>query len=206
VTRVYSDRALRSFFGGRIGGQDRPQEINTPQFLIDAILELWPNGIELDPCTNVWSSVPARNKIIAKEIDSSIYLINSPKYPISKNGGLFIDWPDYTYANPPYRDLKPWLLKPVPTMEHLLLCPVRTNRTWFCEAVGTASLICWLKPFAFDGHIQTFPAPLALVYYGCRTQQFGEIFCRYGTIGRMIVRRCYQPTEKSATQEVLDFG
>lgn len=181
--RNYSDKALRSFFGAREGGQDRPQSINTPQFLIDAIVSMWPR-IELDPCSNVYSRVPATHRVMAKEFDGETYFVSSPKYPVAKNGGLSIEWPEYTYANVPYRDLKPWLSKPVPTMEHLVLCPVRPNRKWWCIAINMAAIVCWLKPFAFDGHKQCYPTPLVMAYWGYRTDRFVNAFADYGMIGR----------------------
>ena len=201
--RHYNNKALRSFFGARTGGQDRPQSINTPQFLIDAILYMWPR-IELDPCTNVWSKVPAEHKVVAKELLDQVYFVSSQKYPITKNGGLGIDWPEYTYANVPYRDLKLWLVKPVPTMEHLILCPVRTHRKWFCEAIGQASICCFLKPFAFDGHKQCYPTPLVMAYWGCRLDKFIEAFASYGMIGTLrAIEYVLQPLEQSLTESQL---
>lgn len=190
MSRVYSDKALRSFFGAREGGQSRPQAINTPLFLIRVISRLWPKGIALDPCSNVWSQVPARVRVLAKEVDDNTYCICSPPvYPLTKDGGLSIDWPDYTYANVPYRDLKPWLTKPVPTMEHLILCPVRPNRIWWCEAISTASVECYLRPFAFDGHKQCYPTPLVMAYWGCRIDKFVTAFAEYGMIGHFSAKK-----------------
>lgn len=170
MTRTYSDKALRSFFGARPGGQDRPQDINTPLFLVDAILELWPS-IALDPCSNPTSIVPAKMRLYEYETIS----------------GLHIKWPNYTYANPPYRETKLWLRKARQGAEHLILCPVRTNRRWWCQAASLASKICYLKPFAFLGHKQAFPTPLAMLYYGKEVAYFQSIFSNLGVIGRFIV-------------------
>ena len=167
MPRLRSDKALRSFFGARTGGQDRPQDINTPQFLIDAILRVWPNGIEFDPCSNDTSIVPARNRCFENG-------------PVS---GLSIDWPDFTYVNPPYGTLKEWLAKAECMKEHMILCPVRTNRTWWCDAAGFTSCICWLKPFPFHGHKQAFPDPLAMLYYGVAMNSFIEAFRPHGILG-----------------------
>lgn len=180
MSREYTNKAMRSFFGARPGGQDRPQDINTPQFLIDAILELWPEGIELDPCGNHSSKVPARLTVIPAPggaTDCVPWLCD----------GLCRDWPHFTYANPPYNKLKDWLAKPVPGREHLMLAPCRPNRRWYCEAIGNFPVTCWMKPFPFDGHTQAYPTPLGLSYWGTRIKEFNRIFSRYGVVGRMII-------------------
>jgi hypothetical protein len=181
VTR--SDKALRSFFGARVGGQNRPQSINTPQFLIDAIIELWPEGINLDPCSNPESIVPAKIKL----------------FEYGETSGLHAIWPTYTYANPPYENLKVWLRKLIPGAEHLMLCPVRTNRTWWCHSAGQSTRVCWLLPFAFIGHTSTFPAPLAMLYYGSRSSRFEEIFSRFGSVG---VFKIYEQLEAQITLQI----
>lgn len=205
MTRQYTNKAMRSFFGARPGGQDRPQDVNTPQFLIDAILRLWPDGIELDPCSNVESRVPARHRVIGKgvwrweskgkrviktKLAKQNVFISSPKYPVNADGGLSIDWPDFTYANTPYDTLSQWLSKPVPGREHLMLCPCRPNRTWYCEAIGGDScfpISCFLRPFAYDGHTQPYPTPVAIHYWGHRRKNFKAIFSVYGSIGKLII-------------------
>ena len=97
-----SDKALRSFFGARVGGQDRPQDVNTPQFLIEAIHKVWPEGIELDPCTNIHSRVPARRRIFGRKnpITKEMHFLSTPPMQLGKDGGLGLDWPDYTYIKP----------------------------------------------------------------------------------------------------------
>ena len=45
--------------GDNVGGDDRC----TPPEVIAALLGFWPQGIELDPCDNPYSIVPARRKI-----------------------------------------------------------------------------------------------------------------------------------------------
>jgi hypothetical protein len=164
------NKALRSFFGARAGGQDRPQDINTPQFLLDAIYQLWPEGIALDPCSNETSIVRAERKLSANDA-------------FRGEGGLDVEWPNFTYANPPYKNLKHWMVKIDHRVECLMLCPVRTNRIWWCDAAAKTTSICWLRSFPFLGHKQTFPAPLAMLYYGFRQIQFLNIFREYGRVG-----------------------
>jgi len=165
----HTNKAMRSFFGARTDGQDRPQGVNTPRLIIDAILKIWPEGIELDPCANATSIVPARKKLYIPDIPG----IN----------GLTESWPDFTYANPPYKTIKEWLRMCETGREHIMLAPVRTNREWWCKSASRARIICWLRPFAFLGHDQPFPASLAMLYYGLRIDKFKGAFRHLGTIG-----------------------
>lgn len=182
--RKYSDKALRSFFGAREGGQDRPQDINTPQPIIDAILQVWPEGIALDPCSNAWSSVPAKNKVFGRYnvfLDDYITChdpsLDLPgKTPKGHGGGLTVFWPDYTYANPPYRKLLKWLERGVKYKEHMMLVPVRTLRVWWCNCAQRAGTIAELKPVVFEGYDCAYPTPLAMFYFGNRISLFVKAF------------------------------
>jgi hypothetical protein len=166
--REYSDRALRSFFGAREGGQDRPQSVFTPQLIVDAILQVWPEGIELDPCANQDAIIPAAR-----------YLYEF---------GEVAEWPDRTYLNPPYGYLKNWCRRMRRGHEHMMLAPVRPNRGWFVRAMCEASVCCFLRPFAFLGHIQSFPAPLAMLYYGDRIEAFTAAFGKHGELVEVKLR------------------
>lgn len=161
----HTDEALRSFFGARPGGQDRPQDVFTPQFLIDAILKVWPEGIAMDPCANPDAIVPA---------DRYLY-----------EAGETADWPPRTYLNPPYAFLKKWCPRLKNGPEHMMLAPLRGNRSWMVRALSVASAQCWLKPFAFHGFTQSFPSPLVMAYYGERADAFREAFDGYGELVRV---------------------
>lgn len=170
-SREYTDRALRSFFGAREGGQDREQTVNTPPCVLRAIAQVWPEGIELDPCHGGASVVDARRTII------------EPAWPDYREDGRFVEWPHFTYANPPYKTLKEWLVKPAFGFEHMMLIPVRPNRTWWVRHVKRSTRVCWLKPLKFLGHKQAFPAPLCVPYYGTRIEAFDEAFQSLGEMG-----------------------
>lgn len=161
----HTNEALRSFFGARPDGQDRPQDVFTPQFLIDAILRVWPEGIALDPCANRDAIVPANR-----------YL-----YEL----GETTEWPDRTYLNPPYAFLKKWCQRLKGGSEHMMLAPVRANRLWMVRALSEATVQCWLKPFAFHGFHQSFPTPLTMAYYGDRIDAFREAFAEHGALVRI---------------------
>ncbi|MCY1008545.1 DNA N-6-adenine-methyltransferase [Nannocystis pusilla] len=92
----------------------------TPQWVIDLILELWPEGIDTDPCTNDCSIVPSavRYDCSAPELD-----------------GLTQPWHGRVYCNPPYSDPAPWYeraaLHALKGCEVLLLVNVTTTtRAW----------------------------------------------------------------------------
>lgn len=168
---------------------ERPQEIYTPQVLIDAILKVWPH-VALDPCSGPGSIVGA--------IDSC-YL--PPSATLGKTGkvkveylpvggdsrdGLTTPWVDYTYVNPPYKLLKDWLMKgrvegQDEGREVIMLVPARGHRTWFRDVVATCNEICDLNPVKFVGYKSTFPAPLLALYWGVNTSLFREAFS--GKIG-----------------------
>ena len=188
VGRDYSLRAMRSFFGARVGGQDRPQDINTPQAMADALLVLWPEGVELDPCSNVNSLIPAEHHVIGKYntfIENWVF-ISSPKYSIGVGAGLSIEWPDRTFCNPPFNNLNMWLSKGINNREHLFLVPVRTNRKWYRYHAKRATCLNLLNPIAFAGYEQMYPTPLALIYYGTRIKLFMEAFEQFGEFSKLI--------------------
>lgn len=173
-----SDQALRSFFGARVGGQDRPQDVYTPQCVIDAILRVWPEGIALDPCSSRDAIVPAKERICA------------PITPGDPDGCL-VNWPDFTYANPPFKELKIWMEKPKRGYEHMMLVPVRPLRNWWCDSANGSTRVCWLRPVRFCGHTSSFPAPLAMLYYGSRCDAFDNAFKPLGKVGILYVYNSY---------------
>jgi hypothetical protein len=145
------------------GGVERPQEIYTPQVILDVIAEVWPEGITLDPCSGPESIVPAR-----------IRYDGSPG-----KDGLEEVWYDFTYFNPPYKDLKKWMAKavaesPANNVEIIGLFPVRPHRVWWRRTAVKAAALSCLDPLCFRGYKQAFPAPLCLMYWGSRVEKFYE--------------------------------
>jgi hypothetical protein len=167
----HSDKACRSFFGAREGGQDRDQDIFTPQPIIDAILQVWPDGIELDPAYNQAAIVPCR-------------------YAYTERGESQ-PWIDRTYVNPPYRDILKWVDRFESGREYLLLGPNRTNRAPFVAMLGRASRVCFLRPLKFVGFSQAYPTPLVMVYFGTRVDAFDSAFAPFGTVGMVVTRANY---------------
>jgi len=128
---------------------ERPQDIFTPLWMVDAIAEWW-GGIALDPCSHP---------------DSPVYGIASEAYYTPELG--LQPWRDRTYWNPPYKDLKVWLAHALAQDGRWLgLIPVRPQRTWWLGFAERVDAICWLPPIKFEGYDQAFPAPLVLAYRG----------------------------------------
>ena len=148
--------------------QLREQTIYTPETVLKVVLEVWPEGIELDPCTGPNSIVPATTKFT--EADD----------------GLEQHWHRRTYCNPPYDALQMWLAKAMYTVavEHveeiIVLCPVRTNRDWFRCAWKHCSSRAALNPVKFVGYKSGFPAPLCLLYWGSRVEEFDKAVLALG--------------------------
>ena len=165
--------AVRSLFGAK----KREQTVYTPQCIIDALLKLWPEGIALDPCSGPDSIVPATVAFMRVECGFAKLAggVQSPG-----RDGLSIPWPERTYFNPPYNDIKPWLDKFVESYEVVGLVPVRTHRKWWRYAAWHASEICYLDPLKFHGYEQTFPAPLCAMYNGGRSTSFRQAFAPLG--------------------------
>lgn len=65
----------------------------TPQWIVDLVLAFWPEGIDIDPCTNDCSIVPARVRY-----DGSAIERDGKRQP----------WSGRCYVNPPYSDPGPW--------------------------------------------------------------------------------------------------
>ena len=150
------DRARRNIAKSMISpGTDRPQEIYTPQSVIDVVLATF-GEIVLDPCSGPDSIVPARIKYdgTAEQWD-----------------GLLSRWFRKTYFNPPYKNLRDWLIKADAEASQarpiIGLFPVRPHRKWFRDLLLNRSgvEIVYLDPLKFRGYDQAFPAPLCLVLW-----------------------------------------
>lgn len=154
--------------------KDRPQEILSPACITGFVRELFGGEIVCDPCAahDERDTVRAKLRYFGGDSDN----------------GLVIDWPDKTYVNSPFKDLKVWLAKTIeeavqPRAPRIaVLCPVRTNRKWFRSARNLAHLtgaVVELDPFTFvgfekgtvkpDGSVQksneTFPPSACLLCF-----------------------------------------
>lgn len=174
---------LEAFYGARAkrnntvkahtGAGHRPQEIYTPPAIIDALLRVWPH-IALDPCAGPQSLVGALDTYyIPGRPNAKGKLVYAAQG--DEQDGLVEPWVDYTYANPPFCNLKPWLEKARfegsragrgNGLEVAMLCPTRGHRTWTRDAWTTCTSVIDLNPLKFVGFTSTFPEPLVVLYWG----------------------------------------
>lgn len=136
-------------------GNEREQDVHTPECVLEVVAQTFGGVIEFDPCASK-TREPFANVNAFEEDD-----------------GLSGEWPERTFFNPPYKTLKAWLAHAGQQPECIGLYPVRTNRVWWMNYhIDNADAIAWLKPLAFVGHKQAFPAPLVLAYRGPRVEAF----------------------------------
>lgn len=183
VKSLYGDGPKHSYhraqeINGGVGKKrgERPQTVYTPHCVLDAIAEVWPEGIELDPCSGLDSLVPANDAVYMSETTGHFWWRGGCDDRWTRaRSGLDVMWPERTYCNPPYADLKQWLPKCAESLETIALVPVRPHRKWWRAASMTAE-VCYLDPLKFHGYAQTFPAPLCVMYWGSRGNAFREAF------------------------------
>lgn len=169
---------------GRNSGYNKT-DWNTPQKYVNAVLDVF-GEIDLDPCSNEGSIVPAFQKFILPFYD-----------------GLEEDWCySRIYVNPPFgKGLKKttiydWLKKCY--YEHnrgkrniIALIPVATNTKHWKEFVFKADVICFLSDtrlkFRVNGSEDNKGASMAcaMVYWGNQPERFKQIFDEYGYCVRL---------------------
>lgn len=151
------------------------QDYASPPEVVEPLQAFKP--IDLDPCSNEHSIVPARIKIALP------------------GDGLAAAWHEveHTYVNPPYEDQAPWLLKCA--IESIVfdantitaLIPAAVETAAFVEYVfGTAKAIAfWKKRLRFlgpNGAISGNTLPSALCYWGSEPERFYWHFSEYATV------------------------
>lgn len=152
----------------------REQTILTPPCVIEALQKLWPDGIALDPCAE-----PGQRNVPALR-----------HYEWPQRDGLSEEWADRTFCNPPYGDLKRWMLRSGgERVEHAMLVPVRTHRQWF--QISNYDAVAFLRPLKFVGFKQEFPAPLCVLYRAgrCKKPDDGDFYFR----ARRAFREAFAP-------------
>ncbi len=151
----------------------------TPRIIIDRVLRCWPDGIDLDPCSNARG--PEAN-------------VPAGWHYIKEDDGLSKAWRGRVYMNSPYgREIKRWVAKMVSeyengrTTEAIALLPGRIDTQWMallrdyprCEVRGRLTFI---------GNDAPAPFPSVIVYLGARKAEFREAFSDIGDIWERV--RC----------------
>jgi site-specific DNA-methyltransferase (adenine-specific) len=148
--------------------------------------------IDLDPCSNPKSGVPANVRLMLEKNEN----------------GLEKDWALYTtreyfgtrvYCNPPFgRGLRAWVEKAhkgtqYPNMvETILLIPAAVGTKLWQELVFQwAFAVCFLKGrVKFQGATASAPMDCALVYFGPNSEKFEDEFKSLGEVWNMVGECC----------------
>lgn len=156
----------------------------TPQKYVDAVTRVFGGQIDLDPCSNEYSTVHA-----------------AVEYMLPEHDGLRESW-NYQniYVNPPYgRDVQrgtsisDWFVRIAQAAQEgssiQALVPVATNTKHWKEYVyPVASAICFLYDtrlhFVINGNEDTKGAPMSccMLYYGSNVEAFSQEFRKYGAV------------------------
>lgn len=155
---------------------------NTPKPILDCVVEVF-GEIDLDPCSNDYSIVPARHKL-----DKT-------------SNGLAASWHVYgrsngtqrtrVFCNPPYdvRTLTTTTDHVVAQFERYLthtitLVPSKTDQDWFHKSIENAAAVCFIKRRVPFGKMGLFRGNGALActafYFGQQAARFKEVFAKIG--------------------------
>jgi len=160
----------------------KKKDWNTPPKYIVPIKKFFGGEIDLDPCSNEFSLVAAKENFI---------------YP--QNDGLKDSWDGYRiFINPPYgrdggKSLFHWFEKGLAEhqkgKEMIFLVPVATNTKHFKQIIFKHfAAICFLSDtrlkFYNEGLEDKKGAPMAccLCYLGYRVEEFKEAFREFGKV------------------------
>jgi hypothetical protein len=183
---------ISTLTGGTVSG-DRVQRVYTPQSVVDALLRLWPEGIVADPCSGPDSLVPAqlrlmppyngcvydkRTRAVLREADEKKGITEISE-PLMQPG--WANWPERTYVNPEFDQLRHWIRQFLESWEVVLMTPVRPHRRWW-RPLLRYSYTCFLDPLRFVGFSGTFPSALALCYRGPRLEQWKLATAQIGEV------------------------
>lgn len=155
---------------------------NTPKKIINCVVDVL-GGIDLDPCSNEFSIVPATHKLGKAE------------------NGLAARWHLYgrnagadkarVYCNPPYdqKTLEATTDQIVAQFNQFLvhtisLVPSKTDQAWFHKSTREASAMCFLKgrvPFGKGGVFKGGGQfACTAFYFGQQEARFKEVFAQLG--------------------------
>lgn len=153
--------ALKKFYGGasalagHVGGQERIQEVWTPQWIIDIARQTLGGEIDLDPCA-------------ASNPEAHFAKVNITLPQDSTKMRWSVPGIRNAYVNPPFKELSKWMARcSAETIPIVALYPVRTHRNWFMDLLVGNQVSMLSYNVKFQGHDSAFPAALCLVAYRC---------------------------------------
>jgi hypothetical protein len=172
---------------------------NTPPEYVALLLEMWPDGIDLDPCSNETSIVPAKRRSFGRGSVREDFPDGG--HSISNDNGLDWLWPEFgkhVFVNPPWSKPEPWyeraalMSKPAEfyskTCESIVLTHVATGSQWWQKWVWPhASAVCFHSPRinfldAEGKPIKGNPRDCSSTYYGHDVAGFKHTFSKAGHV------------------------
>lgn len=169
----------------------REQSVYTPLYILDRVRIVWPEGIQLDPCS---SNEPAAEGYWYKEgskkkwqpgVPEPNSLVRAAQVYTVEDDGLAQPWVDRTFWNPPYATLKDWIAKDRDEdVESIGLVPARTHRKWL--DLRAFDRVCFCDPVKFYGHRAAFPQPVLLLGLHVDKDAFDEAFSDIGRCGTVL--------------------
>lgn len=159
----------------------------TPQPIVDFICEIWPGGVDFDPCSNERSLIAARIELYeADDIPPdrrqwSPYLTTLAK--LDRGLGPLRLW-----CNPPYSDILPWATAVADTaidVDAMMLVPLDpTTKWWRVLKESSDLLILPRKRVHFDPppgiKKSSNPKPSAIFYFGHTTARIVKVASKLG--------------------------
>lgn len=162
---------------GRNSGYNKTY-YNTPQKYVDAVLSVF-DEINLDPCSNLNSIVPAKVKYILptdglKESWSYERIYVNPPFGRGLNKTSIYDWLEKCYlANKTGSDV-------------IALIPVATNTKHWKNFVFNSDVICFLNDTRLKFRIgesennKGISISCAMIYWGSESEKFYDVFKNFG--------------------------
>jgi hypothetical protein len=161
------------------------QNWGTPEKYVTAVKRVFDGEIDLDPCSNGHSIVPAK-----------------VQYSLPESDGLKRSWDfQHIFVNPPYgidqergTSIKHWLYRCAVANRHhgsevIALVPVATNTGhWKNYVFGRATAVCFLYDtrlrFLIEGRDEGKGAPMscAMVYWGKNFNRFSDVLSDHGAV------------------------
>ena len=107
-------------------------------------------------------------------------------YFSKKDNGLIQKWEGIVWCNPPYSDVKTWVVKAskLEAETCVFLVPARVDTKWFQNNIKQASVVCFIKGrLKFSNSKNSAPFPSCLIIFGnCSKEQFNSLISLGWTI------------------------